>query len=107
MAKRKQKSGVKFIFLLMALVLVYFAYTISGQLVQINNLENQLSEQNENLQNIETENDNLKAEIENSDSLSFIERIARDEYGLVKPKEVIFIDRDKDNKGDWYCIWDY
>lgn len=100
MAKRKQKSGVKFIFLLMALVLVYFAYTISGQLVQINNLENQLSEQNENLQNIETENDNLKAEIENSDSLSFIERIARDEYGLVKPKEVIFIDRDKDNKGD-------
>lgn len=44
----------------------------------------------------------LEKEINESDSLQFVEKIAREEYGMVKPKEVIFIDKDKlDKKGPY------
>ncbi len=94
MAKRKN-TGLKYIFIFMGFVFVYFAYTIYGQLDQISSLEGQLENKKNNLVEIETEIGRIEKELKDSESLSFVEKIARDEYGLVKPKEVIFIDRDK------------
>lgn len=44
---------------------------------------------------LEDEIEALNDEIENSDSLTFIEKVARDELGLVKPREIIVIDKSK------------
>ncbi|MDO5650192.1 MAG: septum formation initiator family protein, partial [Gallicola sp.] len=38
----------------------------------------------------------LEEEIASGGTLKFIERIARDEYSMVKPKEVIFIDKNRE-----------
>ena len=39
----------------------------------------------------------IEEDLANVGSLKYIEKIAREEHGMVKPKEVIFIDRDKEN----------
>ncbi len=95
--KNKNYSGFKYIVVFMALVLVYFAYTIHDQLNHINTLEDTLEKKTEEVSHINAEIKKLEDEIEDSESLKFIERIARDEYGMVKPKEVIFKDKDKEN----------
>ena len=50
---------------------------------------------NKEIQAMEREIAKLESEIENSSSLDFVEKVARDELGMVKPREIIFIDKDK------------
>ena len=40
----------------------------------------------------------LNIQIENSDSLEFIEKIAREDLEMVKPREIIYIDKEKKDK---------
>lgn len=80
----------------MAIILGYLLYTIITQRIEISRLENKKIELNNEIEDIEIKIKNLEAEIESSGTLKFIERIARDEYGMVKPKEIIFIDKDKE-----------
>lgn len=37
----------------------------------------------------------LNKEIENSGSLEFVEKVAREELGMVKPRERVYIDKNK------------
>ena len=39
---------------------------------------------------------NLNSELENSSSTDFIEKVAREDLGMVKPREVIYVDKNKD-----------
>ncbi len=80
----------------MALILGSMLYTISKQSVQISKLQDKRNAQDKEIETMELKIKNLEAEIESSGTLKFIEYIARDEYGMVKPKEVIFIDKDKE-----------
>jgi cell division protein FtsB len=49
----------------------------------------------EEIQALEKEIGNLNEEIENSDTLQFVEKVARDDLGMVKPREIIYIDKNK------------
>ncbi len=80
----------------MALILGSLLYTISKQSIQISKLQDKRNAQDKEIEIMELKIKNLEAEIESSGTLKFIENIARDEYGMVKPKEVIFIDKDKE-----------
>lgn len=44
---------------------------------------------------LEEEIGELENDLENSDSLEFVEKVARDELGMVKPREIIYIDKEK------------
>lgn len=92
---KARKSGLKYIFAIMALLFVTTIFNINKQMIQIKNLETELDEKNQELEEIKSNISSLNEEIKDSDSLSFIEKIARDEYGMVKPKEIIFIDKNK------------
>ncbi len=53
----------------------------------------------ENRTKIETRTREIKetgAAIRNSDSLEFAEEVAREDLGMVKPREVIYVDKEKD-----------
>lgn len=39
----------------------------------------------------------LKKEIEISNTIEFTEKVAREELGMVKPREVIYIDKNREN----------
>ena len=45
------------------------------------------------VENLEQDIKELEEEIESSDSLKFVEKIAREELGMVKPREIIVIDK--------------
>lgn len=63
---------------------------------------NELNSKKEKIQlEIETlkaEIDALNEEIENSHSLQFVEKVAREELGMVKPREIIYIDKNRIKK---------
>ena len=48
------------------------------------------------IRNQKLEIDNLNSELENSSSADFVEKVAREELGMVKPREVIYVDKDKE-----------
>jgi cell division protein FtsB len=56
--------------------------------LQKNKLEEEIAE-------LDNEITNLDAQIKESGTLSFVEKVAREEYGLVKPREIIYIDKNK------------
>lgn len=58
-------------------------------------LEAKQSEVQKQVQTLEKEIDVLNKEIEDSDSLQFVEKVARDDLGMVKPREIIYIDKNK------------
>ncbi len=54
----------------------------------------------ENRKKIEAQSEEIKktgADIRNSDSLEFAEKVAREDLGMVKPREVIYVDREKES----------
>ena len=59
------------------------------------NLQSKRHEVLGEVQTLEKEIEDLNKEIENSDSLQFVEKVARDELGMVKPREIIYIDKNK------------
>lgn len=53
----------------------------------------------ENQKKIESRSKEIKAtgqSIRNSDSMEFAEKVAREDLGMVKPREVIYVDKEKD-----------
>lgn len=92
----KNKNGLKVILPLMALSLGLISFKIYSQNKEIDKLREKISLKNQAYNEISISISDLEEEIASSDSLSFVEKIARDEYKMVKPKEIIFIDKDKD-----------
>ncbi len=94
--KRKKKSSRIFIkilvslltiFLLAAATAIYFDQ--EAQLAELQNRNDELSTQASQALEIKNEYENL---LEKTDSLEYIERIAREKLGMVKPGEIIFAD---------------
>ena len=57
----------------------------------------------ENRKKIEARSKEIKATgaaIRNSDSMEFAEKVAREDLGMVKPREVIYVDKEKERAGE-------
>lgn len=59
-----------------------------------------ISENKKEISNLKLEIDNLNSELENSSSADFVEKVAREELGMVKPREVIYVDKNKEKTFD-------
>ncbi len=92
-ASRKRKAGLE-IFILIGLFL-YFTYIIFDQQAI---LDKRIAEMKDIEQKIEEEkvlHEELLREKENINSDEYIERIAREKFGLVKSGEKVFVDINK------------
>ncbi|ERT56690.1 cell division protein FtsB [Peptoniphilus koenoeneniae] len=83
--------------LILVLVILYGTYSVSNSLITRNRIKQQMSENDKKIKTLKDDISKIKEEIENSDSLEFIEKVAREEYGMVKPREVIYVDKEKEN----------
>lgn len=98
---RKKKSGkrrrfrLRLVHLLLLFALIYVSSTLISQNKLMNNLNAKKDKIQSEVDNLEKDIAQLNEEIENSDSLEFVEKIAREELGMVKPREIIYIDRGK------------
>lgn len=101
MAKRKKKNDYIGIGLLrVAFFAILFAglFATSNMYIQRQNKLGQLEANKAEIKKISQEVDRISKDIENSNSPEFIEKVARDELGMVKPREVIFIDKNKERQ---------
>lgn len=73
-------------------VFIYMGHILLEQQTKINELDEEIAYYNRELQeeNLKTENLNLTINSMNTDE--YIEEVARNQLGLVKPSEIIFVD---------------
>ena len=99
--KKKRKFNViNFLFLVFVM---YFAYTAFNQYEMLADLNGQIAEKEILKAETEKEALELKSDVEKLSEeetlMEIIEKIARDQYKMVKPNETIYIDKNKnDNK---------
>lgn len=89
--KGKRKNSVILVLLLLAI-----AGTFAVRLVQ---LQIGIREQEQELGNLEAayvqqqqDNNALRKKLDNADEAQYIERVARDSLGLIKPGEKVYVD---------------
>ncbi len=99
--KKKRKFNViNFLFLVFVM---YFAYTAFNQYEMLIDLNSQIEEKEIIKSGTEKKALELKSDVEKlnreEDLMEIVEKIARDQYKMVKPNETIYIDKNKnDNK---------
>ena len=93
---KKRKLRLKNV--LMIAFIVYAAITIVNQQLTIYDLRK--AEQNEisKIEAVRNDNDRLMEMINNATSVEYIEKMAREQLGLVKPGEKVYIDQSSDKK---------
>lgn len=104
--KKAAKSGrydIKKLGLRAVIVLVaaYFIYVMIWQQVMISNKNEEIEALSKNIEQATQESERLRQEVENLSDPEYIERIARETLGLVRPNERVFVDSNKseDNTG--------
>ncbi|MBU5313304.1 septum formation initiator family protein [Tissierella carlieri] len=86
---------MKLIHIVVWFLFIYVGVIFWNQRNLMKNLELKKQEIASEVQALEKDIENLNKEIENSDSLQFVEKVARDDLGMVKPREIIYIDKNK------------
>jgi cell division protein FtsB len=100
---RKKKNKLNIFNLFFVIFILYFAYTAFNQTQMINALDMQIAQKTLEKSDAEKEALKLKQDVDkisNDDALlDLVEEVARDQYKMVKPNEIIYIDKNKnDNK---------
>jgi cell division protein FtsB len=87
--RRKKKYPITFVFL--CAILVYFGYTFAVQAFQLRDIAAQERLLNERFQSLSDEVDALKLEIELLGTDEYIEKLARERLGLIRPQDSILL----------------
>lgn len=80
------------------ILILYVGLKFWNQRQLKNELISKRIEKEKEVKKLERDISILEEEIATSDSLGFIEKIARDELGMVKPREIIIIDENKEKE---------
>lgn len=93
--KKNKKKGFRIHHLFILMMIIYTTITFFNQQNMQKELTLQKNKLEEEIAELDNEITNLDAQIKESGTLSFVEKVAREEYGLVKPREIIYIDKNK------------
>ena len=98
--KHKIKNKVKLPYIIISVIILYVAIIFIRQELVIRDLtkKNETSEQE--LKNIQADIKDLKQKINKSDTVKYIEKIAREELDMIKPHEIIYKDKNKQKSDD-------
>lgn len=92
---KKRRKGFRIVHLLLLCLLVYTLIVFSHQRTMMKELANKKEVIESQIQDLSRDIDVLNKEIEKSGTLEFIEKVAREDLGMVKPREIIYIDKSK------------
>lgn len=79
-------------------IIGYIAFSFGDQLLKINAMNREVDKVNQQLALLEERNRELKQEIKNLQTKTYVERIAREKLGLVKPGEVVILEAETNNQ---------
>ncbi|NMA55676.1 MAG: septum formation initiator family protein [Firmicutes bacterium] len=88
---RRRKGGRNWGVFLLVILLLYFGYCSWGQIRLIFGLRREIAKVKQEIDAAQQQSEQIAAEIEYLKSDSYIEKVARQELGLVKPGEIIFV----------------
>lgn len=83
------------LFLVILISVSYGAFVISSNLSQRNEKLAEISDKKQKVEQLNKDIKGLKKEIKDSGSIKYVEKVAREELGMVKPKEVVYVDKEK------------
>ena len=93
----KRNRGFRIIHLLLLFLLVYTLLVFSHQRTMMKELAAKKTNIETEITDLSKDIDILSKEIEKSGTLEFVEKVAREDLGMVKPREIIYIDKSKKN----------
>lgn len=93
--KVKNKKKLRIRHILIVIFVIYISSTLISQKSMMKKLEAKKVEKEKELEVIQSEIKEIDSEIKKSDSLEFIEKVAREELRMVKPREIIYVDKNK------------
>lgn len=97
--KRKKKKRLSILSLVFVVFLFYFFTTTASQKKMMGDLNEQIAQKETERDIAKKKSDSLAKEVESIDDkevlLKVVERLARNEYKMVKPNETIYIDKNK------------
>lgn len=96
--KKKKKRSISIFHVILALVSVYVLVTFIKQEFIIRDLTREEKTADMELKDLKEDIKNLEKKIDKSETVEYIERIAREELDMVKPNEIIYKDKDKQAK---------
>lgn len=87
---------------ILIIVIAIFAFKLMINIRKVNQMEDRLYGLQQQVENQIEENNELKEEIERVKSPEYVEKVAREELGLVKPGEILLIpvEEDQDDNKD-------
>ena len=98
-AKGKQKGkivpGRLLVTVLAALFVLYFIYIMIWQQVMLSKKNKEIDALEEKVSAAAQQTEQLKEQLGNMEDPEYIERIAREKLGLVRPNERVFVDANK------------
>lgn len=86
-----KKPTIRFTHVVLLLVLMFSAGIAFQQFKMRHILLKEKRETVLEVQRLEKEIEDLKEQVSKSSSLEFVERVAREEYGMIRPGEVIYV----------------
>ncbi|MGI5949248.1 FtsB family cell division protein [Peptoniphilus sp.] len=97
------RKARRFPVVLACIILISVAYgAISiGKSISIRNQKMEIIKRNEQIiSELDKDIKNYNSEIENASTSDYIEKVAREDLGMVKPREIIYVDKsmEKDKK---------
>lgn len=93
----KKIGKFKFRHLLLILLVFLISKTLISQRSMMSALNAKKQLEEEKIAVLEDSIEKLNFEIEDKDSLEFIEKVARQDFNMVRAKEIIYIDKNKTN----------
>ncbi|WP_269438285.1 FtsB family cell division protein [Phosphitispora fastidiosa] len=93
--KYKLKGPSVIILILLGMIF----YSFGGQMVKMYNVQHEITNIQEQMNQLKVNNDTLKKQLEQLNSEAYIEREAREKLGLVKPGEKIILEARTGEKG--------
>ncbi len=96
MRRRRRKRKFRFGHFILLLLIFWLGKTLISQSLMMKELNSTKEQYEEEITQLEEDIEELQNEIKNKDSLEFVEKVARDELKLVKPREIIYIDKNKE-----------
>lgn len=93
--KKRKRIGFRLRHLVFLLLVLYISVIMLNQRKLMGNLQSKKMELQNEIKTLNEDINELNEEIEESDSLEFVEKVAREELGMVKPREIIYVDKKK------------
>lgn len=96
-AKSKGKINIKKLMILAVAVVaaVYFVYVLIWQQIAISSKNREIEALQRQVMSATEESERLSQEVENLNDPEYLERVAREQLGLVRPNERVFVDSNK------------